>query len=165
MLYFLLWLAAADPTVAFTLQEGFVTVLVQKDGQPVAGAILKVYDGSTGPPLVEGETDDQGRGVFVLPNPTGLIGITIQGKECDLIPVKLAGDTLTPARVSLTFGTRPCCQVGNKADRAVHTDAPLTPPYLIYATLALAVVVMAVTAVLVARSGPPPSAPPSSATP
>jgi hypothetical protein len=84
--------------------------------------------------------------------------VTIQGKECDLIPAKVHGNTLTPARVSLTFGTRPCCQVAKKTDP--KSPEPITPPYLMYGLVALGVVVMALTAVLVARGGPP-SPPPA----
>jgi hypothetical protein len=153
MTFVVLLLWAADPTVAFTVEDGFVTALVKRDGQPVAGAIIKVYDGGSGPPLVEGETGDDGRGTFVIPNNAGLVGVTIQGKECDLIPVKVHGNTLTPSRVSLTFGTRPCCQVGKKSD--APTPEPTTPPYLMYGLVALGVVVMTLTAVLVARSSPP----------
>ncbi|MFQ3594154.1 MAG: hypothetical protein SNJ82_13325, partial [Gemmataceae bacterium] len=103
MTFLLLLIAVTDcenptPTVSFTVEEGLVTAVVQRDDQPIAGALIKVYDGSSGPPLVEGETDDGGRGVFIIPNQAGLVGITIAGKECDLIPVKVVGNSLTPPR-------------------------------------------------------------------
>jgi hypothetical protein len=150
----LVWMTlAADPTVAFTVEDGFVTARVKRDGQPIVGAILKVYDGGSGPPLVEGETGDDGQGLFVLPNNAGLVGITIDGKECDLIPLKVDGNSITPPRVLLTFGTRPCCIVVTKADK--EGPEATMPPYLLYALLGLGVVVMTLTAILVSRGDPP----------
>jgi hypothetical protein len=102
-------LAAPAPEASFTLDEDDVVMRLSR-GNP---AKVLVYAQGY---LADGETDEQGRGRFPMPPQTNKfwVGIKIAGKECDLIPLERHGNKLTPARVSLTFGTRPCCKVPAK---------------------------------------------------
>ena len=109
MAIFLLLLLAAPqraPEAAFAIDEaGFLTLKLTRDGKPVEGT-AKVYEGPPG----EGETVGGSTLVSQLkPGEACLLGITIAGKECDLIALERHGGEARPARVSLTFGTRPCC--------------------------------------------------------
>ena len=146
--------AAVVLIATFTVSDGvFVEAKVTKDGRPLTGALIRVYDGGSGPPLADGETVD-GVGVFPLTGNAGLVGITVEGKECDLIPLKIDGGAASPPRVLLTFGTRPCCVAAKKDE-----SPPVRPvPYALYAVLAASVLLAAATVVLMTRvpraSGP-----------
>src|SRR5262245_14672533 len=100
----LLCCIAPPPEASFALDDGDVVIRLSR-GNP---AEIKVYAPG---PVADGETDEKGVGRFpMLPVKRFWVGIKIAGKECDLVPLELHGDRLTPARVSLTFGTRPCCK-------------------------------------------------------
>lgn len=101
---------AAPPllTAEMALDDGFVTLRLTRGGLPVAKADIKVYTGGEAP-TVTGELEE-GSGTFPMVGKACLLGITVDGKECDLIPLEAHGKHLSPSRVSLTFGTRPCCQ-------------------------------------------------------
>jgi len=105
----LLILAAPAPEAAFTLDDGDVRLRLTRDGRPIREAFVQVYTGNESR-FGDGEVEDGVARFPAPPNPTFHVGIKIDGKECDLIPVEKHGATLTPARVSLTFGTRPCCR-------------------------------------------------------
>jgi hypothetical protein len=98
------------PRASFALEHGWVQVQVRQEKGPVADARIRVFDDAE-QVFAEGETDEQGVGSFPARGHTCRIGITINGKECDLIPLHLDGKTAEPARVLLTFGTRPCCRM------------------------------------------------------
>lgn len=102
----LLCCSGPAPEVTFVVDDDDVVMHLSR-GNP---ARVKVY--APGVPL-EGETDEKsGRGRLFLPKVGRFwVGITIAGKECDLIPLERDGDKLTPERVLLTFGSRPCCKV------------------------------------------------------
>jgi hypothetical protein len=106
----LLLALATGPTVSFEYEKsGWVITKVMKDGKPAGTCLIKVYSGGTLPPLIDGETEDgQGQFPFREGN-SGLVGITIDGKECDLIPLSVKDGEAFPPRVLMTFGTRPCC--------------------------------------------------------
>ena len=107
----LLMLAAPDraPEAAFSVDDlGFLNVKLTRGGAGVEGKI-RAYEGQN--VVGESETGADGSGT-VLPLKPGqscLLGITLAGKECDLIFLERHGKEARPARVSLTFGTRPCC--------------------------------------------------------
>jgi hypothetical protein len=107
--------AAARPTAGpqahFALQDGFfVQVRVSQAGKPVVGARVRAFDQAE-TVVGEGETGEEGQGAFGKPpGDVCWVGITIDGKECDLIPLRLHGGRAEPSRVLLTFGTRPCCR-------------------------------------------------------
>jgi hypothetical protein len=122
----LLALATGTTTASFRFEDGFIVTKVMKDGKPAGTCVIKVYNGSTSPPLVEGETEN-GDGTFPLGGKSGLVGITIDGKECDLIPLSVKDGEVSPPRVLLTFGTRPCC-VGAKKPEEPAAPARQLPP-------------------------------------
>jgi hypothetical protein len=100
--------APPAPRAEFAVEDGWLKLTVRQGG-PVAGALIKAYD-RAGTAVAEGETGDEGTGTF--PAPRGhvcWVGITVGGKECDLVELHL-GKAVTPSRVLLTFGTRPCCK-------------------------------------------------------
>lgn len=105
----LLLLFAPAPEVAFAFDDGDVRLMLTSAGKPVPVAIVKAYTG--GEALHADGEIEEGVGRFPLPKRGAcLVGITINGKECDLIPIHRHGDKVIPGRVSLTFGTRPCCR-------------------------------------------------------
>jgi hypothetical protein len=124
-------LAGAKPEVSFSAEGGFVTLRLEGPAGPIADAIIKAYD-HVEFVFAEGETDEAGIGTF--PAPAGgvcRIGITIKGKECDLIPLHVRPDAVDPPRVQLTFGTRPCCRFAVKRsarDWSPLDDEPGPPP-------------------------------------
>jgi hypothetical protein len=108
----LICLSAPAPEASFELdEEGCWVKMRLSRGNPA-----KVVAFGPGGPFADGETDEKGVGTIFLPPGVNqfLIGIKIAGKECDLIPIQRHGNKLTPARVSLSFGTRPCCTLPAK---------------------------------------------------
>ncbi len=127
MLPALFLILAAPPALvaSFTHDDGFVVLHLKRGNVPVATAAIKIYGGGEAP-LATGELED-GSGTFPMPRGGAcLVGITIDGKECDLITLERHGEAVTPARVSLTFGTRPCCRAaaGPRKDVPTADDAP-----------------------------------------
>ncbi|NBO91085.1 MAG: hypothetical protein EBV06_02025 [Planctomycetia bacterium] len=147
----LLLILANGPTASFTFEDGFVIARVTKDGRPAGVCQIKVYNGTSSPPLVEGETEG-GVGTFPLGGKAGLVGITIDGKECDLIPLQVTGKEISPSRVLLTFGSRPCCIVAKKEkETPIPTDQ--TNEYLTYGILAGSVMLIVSISMAMMRGG------------
>lgn len=158
----LLLALAAGPTAEFRFEDGFIVAKVMKEGRPAGTCLIRVYTGGTSPPLVEGETED-GVGTFPLGGSSGLVGITIDRKECDLIPLSVKDGEVSPSRVLLTFGTRPCCVAAKKDEKSAPTAAPARPlPYLFYGVLGGSVMLAVATVVLMMRGGPPSQSEPQS---
>jgi hypothetical protein len=102
--------ATTGPQAAFTVEDGWVKVIVHKDEAPVGIAHIRVYNDAE-QQISDGETDERGNGtLFPVSDSSCRIGVTINSKECDLIPLRIHGTRVEPSRVLLTFGTRPCCR-------------------------------------------------------
>jgi len=129
----LLLALATGPTMtaSFRFEDGFIVTKVMKDARPAGTCLIKVYNGSTSPPLVEGETED-GAGTFPLGGNSGLVGITIDGKECDLIPLSVKDGEVFPPRVLMTFGTRPCCVGAKKPEEPAPPARQLPPLFYLF---------------------------------
>jgi hypothetical protein len=129
----LLLALATGPTASFEYEKGgWIITRVMKDGKPAGTCEIKVYSGGTSPPLVNGETEDGVGHIPPLPGNAGLVGITIDGKECDLIPLSVKDGEVSPPRVLLTFGTRPCCVGATKKPEEPAPPAARQLPPLFY---------------------------------
>jgi hypothetical protein len=144
---------ATGPTASFQYEDGDLITRVMKDGQPAGTCFIKVYTGDTSPSLVEGETVN-GYGRFPLPEQGRLLGITIDGKECDLIPLSVKDGEVSPPRVLLTFGTRPCCVGATKKPEELAPPAARQLPPLFYFFLGGSVLLGVAALVLMLRGGP-----------
>ena len=123
---------AADrgPQASFAVEDGWVHVRVQQKERPVANARIRVFDDAE-QAIAEGETDEDGKGAFPAPsNHLCRIGVTINGKECDLIPLHLHGTKADPPCVLMTFGTRPCCRAlaASRRSKNAPSAAPADDP-------------------------------------
>lgn len=103
---------AADPVVAFRVEDGWVRFAVSRDDQPVPDVALRVID-KPGAPYVEGEADEKGVGSFPLPASADcVVTFTLAGREADPILIRFPDKKkglVEPARVLITFDRRPCC--------------------------------------------------------
>lgn len=114
----------AEPQIAFVVADGWVTFKLQQDGQPVAGARVRVLD-AQGRQFAEGETGPEGRGLFPLPPGASLmVEVKLGERTADLIRLTRTDDSLVPTQVLLSFGLRPCC----RGAKSLESPAPEAHP-------------------------------------
>jgi len=118
--------AAAEPRVAFTVEDGWLRFAVRQDDKPVADAAVSVFT-EQGAPWAKGETGDNGKGGFPLPRGDEvLVELKLGEKTADLITLRRTGDGVEPAEVLVTFGLRPCCRVPSRG--GVYQPGPDVSP-------------------------------------
>jgi hypothetical protein len=120
--------AAAKPEASFALVDGWIEARVEQDGKPVAGARVEVFD-VIGAPFAQGETAEQGIGTF--PRPKGhtcRLAVTIGGKPCESVLLTFEGESVSPARVQLTFNDRSCCRTSGRGQPPFDDEPDFDPP-------------------------------------
>lgn len=116
---------ASEPQVAFALKKGWLEFTLQQDGKPLSEAVVRVLD-DQGTQFVEGETGASGRGSFPLNRgDTFFLEIKIGDRTADPITLHRTSDGISPDRVLLSFGLRPCCRVPSRG--GVYRVAELEP--------------------------------------
>jgi hypothetical protein len=119
--------AAAKPEASFALVDGWIEAKIVQDDKPIVGAKVEVFD-VIGAPFAQGETAEQGVGTF--PKPKGhtcRLAVTIGGKPCDSVLLTFEGQSVTPARVQLTFGDRSCCRTTGRGQPPYADEAEAEP--------------------------------------
>ena len=115
---------AAEPQVAFAVQDGWVGVTVTQDDRPVVAAQVQVY-AADGRRFADGETGAGGRSDFPLPpGPDFRVEIRVGDRWADPIRLTPVGDHVVPTNVLLSFGLAPCCRVPS---RSWPSDPPADP--------------------------------------
>lgn len=117
---------AAEPTVAFAVKDGWVSLALTGADGPIADAQVEVYT-AAGHRFAEGETGADGRGEFPLPpGPHCRVEIRIGDRRADSIRLTRTGDRLAPSNVLLSFGLAPCCRIPSGS--AARADRSATGP-------------------------------------
>lgn len=119
---------AAEPQAAFALKNGWGTLVLRQDGQPLADAIVEITD-ERGVKFGQGETDTGGQAEFPVPGGSSfLVEIKAQGRAADPIRLYKLDGGIAPGRVLLSYGLRPCCRFKSPREVASGPAAPPAPP-------------------------------------
>jgi hypothetical protein len=117
----------AEARVKFAIKDGWVELLLQKDGAPVADALVKVID-EKGRDAATGETGDDGQAAFPMPAGSSLVvEIKIGDRLADPIRLYRTKAGVEPERVLLSYGLRPCCRGRAKSDPVIVGSATAPP--------------------------------------
>jgi hypothetical protein len=113
----------SDPIVSFTLTNSRVDFRLEKNGNPVANARVRILVGSQ--TWAEGETGETGRGTFPRPNSMYCQVVFDLGKGPSApVPLTfLADDTVIPTQSPVLSGTSDCCVIPSRRLVSSPSDA------------------------------------------
>lgn len=123
---------ASEPQIAFTLEDGWVSFTLTRDGQPVPNARVIVFN-RYGGKHAEGETGAEGGGIFPMPrDPECWVEVTVGDRIAERIRLQLIKDRVIPSPVLLRFEILPCCRLPTaNAEAASESSQSVLNPWLV----------------------------------